>query len=200
MTQTFQTASKNSSPPLLLHCCCGPCASACVERLLAEKRKIVLFYSNSNILSQEEFDKRSECVRFLSEKFSLPLIIDPYDHEAWLAHVKQLQGYEKEKERGSRCAYCFEYSLGRTALYAAEKGYAFATTLTVSPHKNSRLIFSIGEKYPHFECWDFKKQDGFKRSILLSKEYGFYRQDFCGCEFSFRSKEDAPSIPEAKGE
>ena len=192
-------ADGNVTAPLLLHCCCGPCASACVERLLEEKREVILFYSNSNILSGEEFGKRLECVRFLAERFSLPLIVDPYDHAAWLRHVGLLPGYENEKERGARCALCFEYSLGRAAGYAEEKGFAFATSLTVSPHKNSRLIFSIGEKYPHFECWDFKKKDGFKRSILLSKEYGFYRQAFCGCEFSFRPA-DVPAVPAAAEE
>ena len=184
---------------LLLHCCCGPCASACVERLLEEKRKVVLYFSNSNIISREEFEKRLACVRFLAEKYALPLVEDPYCHEAWLKHISSLPDYEKEPERGGRCALCFAYSLGRAADYAEKNGYDFTTSLTVSPHKNSRLIFSIGSKYPHFECWDFKKKDGFKRSILLSKEFGFYRQDFCGCEFSFNAGY-TPSAPSAKGE
>lgn len=189
----------NVEKKLLLHCCCGPCASACIERLLEEKRSPVLFFSNSNIISREEFDKRLACVKFLAEKYSLDLIIDPYDHTAWLEHIRQLENYEKEPERGRRCSLCFEFSLKRTAIYAQKNGFSFATSLTVSPHKNSRLIFSIGEKYPHFECWDFKKKDGFIRSIQLSKEYGFYRQDFCGCEFSFIARH-APATPSAKEE
>lgn len=185
---------------LLLHCCCGPCASACIERLLEEKRRILLFFSNSNILSREEFDKRVSCVEFLASKYSLKLIIDPYDHNAWLKRISLLPDFEKEPEKGKRCGACFDYSLGRAFEYAEKEQCNFATTLTVSPHKNSRLIFSIGEKYPSFECWDFKKKDGFKRSILLSAEYGFYRQSFCGCEFSFRAKAENVSIPAAKEE
>ena len=196
---TNPATTDQQAKTLLLHCCCGPCASACVERLLEEKRKVVLYFSNSNIISREEFEKRLACVRFLAEKFSLPLVVDPYCHEAWLKHIANLPDFEKEPERGKRCALCFEYSLGRAAEYAEKYGYDFATSLTVSPHKNSRLIFSIGGKYPHFECWDFKKKDGFKRSILLSKDFGFYRQDFCGCEFSFNARY-APSAPSAKEE
>lgn len=170
--------------PLLLHCCCGPCASACVERLLGEKRVIVLFFSNSNIATKEEFEKRLACVKFLAEKFSLPLVVDPYDHEAWIQHVSALPEYEKQPEKGARCALCFAYSLGRAQEYAKAHGTHFTTTLTVSPHKDSRLIFSIGGRSPLFEPMDFKKKGGFLRSIQLSKEYGFYRQNFCGCEFS----------------
>lgn len=185
---------------ILLHCCCGPCASACVERLLEEKRSVILFFSNSNILSKEEFDKRVSCVEFLAEKYKLPLIIDPYDHEAWLKSVSTLPGYEKEPEKGKRCSLCFSYSLSRAWKYASKEGWNFTTSLTVSPHKNSRLIFSIGEKYSSFESWDFKKKDGFKRSLLLSAEYGFYRQSFCGCEFSFRPATENLSTPAAKEE
>ena len=185
--------------PLLLHCCCGPCASSCIERLLTEKRSVILFFSNSNILTKEEFDKRRACVKFLAEKYSLPLVVDPYDHDGWKKHVQKIENYDKEPERGKRCTLCFEYSLERTALYAQQKGFSFATSLTVSPHKNSQLIFSIGQKYPFFECWDFKKKDGFIRSIQLSGEYGFYRQDFCGCEFSFTARY-APATPGAEEE
>ena len=102
--------------------------------------------------------------------------------------VSAIPDYEQAPERGSRCAACFAYNLSRTAGKAAELGMNFTTTLTVSPHKNSKLIFSIGGVYPHFEAIDFKKNDGFLKSMRLSKELNLYRQNFCGCEFSLRDR------------
>lgn len=169
---------------LLLHTCCAPCASGCIERLFAENREVTLYFSNSNINSEEEYEKRLNEVRKFAEHFHLALLIDPYDHAAWLDHVSQVPGYENQPERGSRCGACFAWSLRRTAEEAERLGMNFSTTLTVSPHKNSALIFSIAEKYAHFEPYNFKKQDGFKRSLELSKELGLYRQNYCGCEFS----------------
>lgn len=172
---------------LLLHVCCAPCASACVERLLESERDIVLFFSNSNIHTEEEFEKRLFHVRRLAEIHSLELLVDEYDHAAWLRSVSMVADYAVQPEGGRRCRACFSFSLGRAAARAEELGMNFATTLTVSPHKNSRLIFEVGGAFSGFEPWDFKKKDGFKRSIELSKHYGFYRQNFCGCEFSFRA-------------
>ncbi len=170
-------------PLLLLHVCCAPCASGCVERLLATGREVRLYYSNSNLATEEEFECRLESVRQLAGIFDLSLEIDRYDHAAWLATIA---GYENEPERGGRCSFCFRRSLQRTALHAAALSANFATTLTVSPHKSSRVIFGVGAEWGHFEPWDFKKQDGFRRSRELSREHGFYLQDFCGCEFSRR--------------
>jgi predicted adenine nucleotide alpha hydrolase (AANH) superfamily ATPase len=170
------------TPPLLLHVCCAPCAGGCVDRLLKdENRKVVLYYSNSNINTREEFEKRLDSVRLLAELYQLELVVDPYDHEAWLKHVA---GLENEPERGVRCPRCFGWSLKRAAEYAASRQMNFATSLTVSPHKNSKVIFDVGSIYPHFEPWDFKKKDGFKRSREIAKENHFYLQNFCGCEFS----------------
>lgn len=175
--------------PLLLHVCCAPCASACVERLLAEEREVALYYSNSNIGTAEEFERRLFWVRRLAEIHHLELIVDAYNHSAWLEHLQQtLPGYAAFPERGLRCGKCFEWSLGRAAGEAARRGMNFCTSLTVSPHKNSRLLFEIGGHWVHFEKYDFKKKDGFKRSLELSRQYGFYRQAFCGCEFSFRDR------------
>lgn len=187
---------------VLLHTCCGPCASASTEQLRMEGRRPVLFYSNSNICSPEEYEKRLESVRKLVGKIGAELIIDPYDHKNWLEAVA---GLEDEPEGGRRCARCFRFSLSRTFFKAQELGVRhFTTTLTISPHKNSKLIFSIGRGIapgqgkpaidqrhstacsPLFLEIDFKKQGGFQRSVELSKEYGLYRQDFCGCEFSLR--------------
>ena len=179
----------STSPALLLHVCCAPCASACVERLFLEKRQITLYYSNSNVVSEEEFERRLACVKQLANYHKLELIVDPYDHGSWLNHVSKLPGFESAPEGGARCVKCFEWSLGRTAELAQSRNMNFTTTLTVSPHKNSKLIFSIGGKWAHFEPYDFKKCDGFKRSLDLSAQFGFYRQAFCGCEYSLRGRE-----------
>ncbi len=168
---------------LLLHICCAPCGGSCVERLLGEGRSVRLFYSNSNLATQEEFDRRLDSVCRLAEIFQLELEVDPYDHAAWL---DAMRGFEAEPERGLRCTECFGFSLARTAARSQELGAHFATTLTVSPHKSSRVIFGTGSRFAGFEAIDFKKRDGFKRSRELAREYGFYLQNFCGCEFSLR--------------
>lgn len=169
--------------PLLLHICCGPCATGCLPRLT--DREVVLYYSNSNLCSPEEYEKRLDSAYRVAKAFGRELLTDPYDHESWLAHVTAAHGDPAQyREKGLRCGACFAWSLSRTAEKAAELGMHFATTLTVSPHKNSRLIFSIGGAYAHFEPWDFKKENGFALSIAESKRLELYRQNFCGCEFS----------------
>ena len=169
---------------LLLHICCAPCGGGCVERLLGEERTVRLYYSNSNLASPEEFERRLDSVKLLARHFGVELEVDPYDHAAYLAVVA---GLEDEPERGARCAKCFAFNLGRTARRAAELKLPFATTLTVSPHKDSAVIFAAGGKYPNFEAIDFKKRDGFRNSNRIARELGFYRQNFCGCEFSLRA-------------
>ena len=146
--------------------------------------QVRLFYSNGNLATPEEFDRRLDSVKLLARHFEVELEVDPYDHAAYLAAVA---GLEDEPERGARCAKCFAFNLGRTAQRAAELGLPFATTLTVSPHKNSAAIFAAGGEYPNFEAIDFKKRDGFLRSNRIARELGFYRQNFCGCEFSLRA-------------
>ena len=169
---------------LLLHICCAPCGSGCVNRpeMIAPGREVTLFYSNSNLDSQEEFDRRLAPVKFLAGYFHLPLIVDPYDHQAWLAAVK---GFESEPECGKRCLKCFRFNLDRTRMAAAGK-MAFATTLTVSPRKSSRAIFEIGEKWEEFEKIDFKKKNGYLIGRNFAREHDLYRQNYCGCEFSRR--------------
>ena len=169
---------------ILLHVCCAPCATACVERLVAENREVSLYFSNSNINSEAEFEKRLAYVEKIAGIFDVGLEVDPYRHDDWLEHVR---GLENEAERGLRCVKCFDWSLSRTARKAAESGIEFfATTLTVSPHKDSRVIFEAGKRYSGFEPWDFKKRNGFMRSRELSSEFALYRQNYCGCEFSIR--------------
>ena len=185
-----------NKPAILLHICCAPCGSASVERLIDEGYHPILFYSNSNIHPREEYEKRLDSVRILARETDTELLTDTYDHDAWLHSVSQLYGYSREPEGGRRCAYCFRFSLDRSIRKAEELGIEFfTTTLTISPHKDSKQIFSIGKDLereksdpagPSFLDINFKKKEGFKRSIELSKEYDLYRQKYCGCEFSLK--------------
>ena len=169
---------------VLLHTCCGPCASACVPRLKADGHEVTLFYANSNIDSAAEFEKRRQAAARLAETDGVALVADAYDHAAWLRDVAA--GLESEPEKGARCAKCFRFNLARTAAYAAAHGYdAFTTSLTVSPHKVSPVIFSQGDAVAaNFLHVDFKKKEGFKLSVRRAAELGLYRQSYCGCEFS----------------
>ena len=191
---------RNLSGDVLLHVCCGPCASACVLRLKEETgRPTILFFSNSNIDTREEYDRRLAAVRRLAEADGLEVVVDEYDHADWLEQVAH--GHEYDPEKGERCARCFRYSLTRAARYAAAHGLeAFTTSLTVSPHKVSPMVFAAGADAawtvstascggvsaagPAFLEIDFKKRDGFLLSLRRSAELGLYRQNYCGCEFS----------------
>lgn len=174
---------------LLLHVCCGPCASACVERLVEEGRKPVLFFSNANIAPREEYLRRRDAARFLAEHDGLEFVEDTAaSHDEWLEKVAK--GYEDAPEGGERCRRCFEFSLSRAADFAdSAKFKAVATSLTVSPHKRSATVFEAGHAATSghaatFEEYDFKKKGGFLRSVERAKELGLYRQHYCGCEFS----------------
>lgn len=175
---------KPETRKLLLHTCCAPCAAPSAERLVLDGYEVVLYFSNFNIHPEDEYLKRLQTARMLADKMNLVIEEDSYDHDEWLKHVR---GLENEPEKGARCSKCFEFSLRRTAQMAERLDIpAFATTLTLSPHKVSRIIFEIGAQFPRFVPVDFKKKDGFLRSIQLSKEYDLYRQSYCGCEFSKR--------------
>ncbi len=175
---------------LLLHCCCAPCAGGCVERILNEESgrygQIVLFFANSNLCDREEFDRRLASVKQLGEKFSLPVEVEPYDHQLYLRRVA---GLENEQERGRRCIECFRLSLEYSAAAAERLGCErFCTSLTVSPHKNSGTLRALGEEFSAFDFHDFKKRDGFLNSMKLARAENFYIQNFCGCEFSRRKE------------
>lgn len=170
---------------LLLHVCCGPCATHPILTL-RDDYDLTLFFSNSNIAPREEYDRRLANARRLASICRTPFVCDEYEHEAWLAHVA---GLEEEPERGRRCEKCFEFNLSRAAGYARRNGFdLFSTTLTISPHKDSETIFRIGRQAGAFLAVDLKKRNGFKRSIELSVEHNLYRQDYCGCEFSCRGR------------
>ena len=180
-------ASLDARPRLLLHSCCGPCSSACLERL-APHFDIDVFFYNPNILPAEDWEKRLFWQKHLLETApfgkNVGLIVPERDETAFRLAAA---GLEAEAEGGARCTECFVLRLSRTAEAAREGGYDyFATTLTVSPHKNAPLINAIGEKLAgdYGISWlpsDFKKRDGYRRSIALSHEYGLYRQSWCGC-------------------
>ncbi|MDE6276020.1 MAG: epoxyqueuosine reductase QueH [Clostridia bacterium] len=180
-------------PSLLLHACCAPCSSYCLE-YLKEYFDITLFFYNPNISSQEEFDKRfCELKRLVKEmSLNIDIICPKYDPQEFLQKVK---GYESCPEGGDRCSICYALRLKKVCEYAEEKGFEYyCSTLSISPHKNAQKLNTIGtalakdKKVKHLPN-DFKKKGGYLRSIELSKEYNLYRQDFCGCEYSIRLKE-----------
>ena len=178
-------------PRLLLHSCCAPCSTHCIE-VLADAFELTVFYFNPNIFPKEEYLKRAdEERRYLAEAHpEMGCIVEEYDHQAFLAAAR---GLEREPEGGARCGKCFELRLGAAAEHAKANGFEyFASTLTVSPHKNCALINEIGQKAGEktgvkWLPYDFKKRDGYADSVRLSARYGLYRQNYCGCEFSFRT-------------
>ena len=180
---------------ILLHSCCAPCSTAVIERL-KEEFDIVIFYYNPNIYPEEEYIKRkNEEIKYVNhlneidKEHLISMLDSDYESEKFYAATK---GHETEREGGARCAICFKLRLEETAKKAKELGFdLFGTTLTVSPHKNAELINSIGlgiekEKGVKFLISNFKKNNGYKRSVELSKENNIYRQNYCGCEFALR--------------
>jgi predicted adenine nucleotide alpha hydrolase (AANH) superfamily ATPase len=179
--------------PLLLHCCCGPCSTSSIERLRHEGYEPVLYFGNSNIFPPEEASRRLDALKSVADHFSLRLIQGEYDHLRWL---KEVRGHEGDPERTERCAICFAYNLREAALEAQRQGIShFTTTLTVSPHKDTSVIFTIGRTWDEFVALDFKKKGGFQRSIELSGQLGLYRQGYCGCEFSRRPSGEQQQAP-----
>lgn len=178
------------TPTLLLHVCCAPCSSYCLE-YLSQYFKIIVFYYNPNISFKEEYEYRlCEEMRLISEmKFKNPVeIIDSrYDPNEFFSAVK---GLENEPEGGKRCLECFRLRLRESCKKAKEIGADYiTTTLTISPLKNAQALNEIGSECAkeYGVSWlfsDFKKREGYKRSIVLSKEYDLYRQNYCGCVFS----------------
>lgn len=176
---------------VVLHACCGPCASACVPRLKASGHDVTLLFANSNIDTEAEFEKRLAEARKLADSDGAAFAALPYDHADWLEKVAK--GFEDAPEKGERCARCFRYNLGKAAEWAKEHGAeSFTTSLTVSPHKPSAVVFEAGraaaaEIGGRFLEEDFKKREGFKISVARARELGLYRQSYCGCEFSLRA-------------
>lgn len=186
-----------ASPRLLLHSCCAPCSSYCME-YLREYFRITVFYYNPNITEKEEYQKRVQEEIRLIEAYNeqvkrghrIEIIEGDYDPDCFM---EKARGLESCAEGGERCFRCYELRLGKTARLAKEKKFDyFTTTLTISPLKNAAKLNEIGERAAeeYGVRWlpsDFKKRGGYQRSIELSKEYGLYRQNYCGCIYSKRT-------------
>lgn len=183
-------SSLKTVPTLLLHSCCGPCSSYCLE-VLSKYFFVTVLWFNPNIHPKEEYllrlENQRKIINTLPVTHPVNLEVLPYGADRYFEFVK---GFENEPEGGERCELCFLQRLEKCAEYAKENGFDyFTTTLTVSPHKNAPLINSIGEELQEkygvkFLPSDFKKKNGYKRSTELSKKYDLYRQDYCGCIFS----------------
>ncbi|CUH93563.1 epoxyqueuosine reductase QueH [Herbinix luporum] len=183
--------SKNL-PKLLIHSCCAPCSSYVLE-YLSNYFAITIFYYNPNIYPEDEYRRRvkeqEDLIRAMNLKNSVLFVEGDYEPRKYYDLVK---GHEKDPEGGDRCFICYGMRLKEAAKAAKEGGYEyFTTTLTISPHKNAAKLNEIGEEVAalygvSFLPSDFKKRNGYKRSIELSKEYGLYRQDYCGCVYSIR--------------
>lgn len=182
-------------PSLLLHSCCGPCSSYCIE-YLSQYFHVTVFYYNPNIYPDEEYYHRvKEQQRFINAfptKYPVKFIEGDYDKDSF---YKIAKGLEKEPEKGARCHKCYELRLRRTAQATKELGLDFfTTTLTISPMKDSQVLNEIGTKVAAEEgvSWlpsDFKKREGYKRSTEISKDYDMYRQDYCGCVYSYNERQ-----------
>lgn len=175
---------------LLLHSCCGPCSSYVIS-YLTNYFDITILYYNPNIYPYDEYLKRKqEQIKLINEidcSNNLDIMDCDYDNDLY---EKCIIGLENEPERGNRCMVCYNLRMEKTAKMAKEYNYDyFCTTLSVSPYKNAEWINEIGEKLQNkyninWLYSDFKKKDGYKQSILLSKKYNLYRQDYCGCIYS----------------
>lgn len=198
MEKVLASLPAGAKPKLLLHACCAPCSSAVLERL-REHFSITILYYNPNIYPPQEYHRREqELERFLQDAgmSGISLIELPYDPQEFYTAVK---GLEAEPERGERCTVCYRLRMEQAARYAAAHGFDwFTTTLSISPVKDPVRINQIGQelaqKYgvAHLPS-EFRKKNGYKRSLELSAEYGLYRQDYCGCVFSVRKTAEEKS-------
>lgn len=179
---------QKEKPKLLLHACCAPCASACIERV-KNAFDVTAYFYNPNIDGKEEYDHRAGELERLCDAFGVKALIESYEPQEFFSAAA---GFENAPEGGARCEKCFLLRLNRTAKFAKENDFDyFATTLTLSPLKNAEKLnaagFSAAENYGvKYLPTDFKKRGGYLRSIELSKEFGLYRQNYCGCVFSRR--------------
>lgn len=190
MEKVIKNINEEDKPKLLLHSCCGPCSSAVLERI-SDYFDIDVFYYNPNIDTEYEFSRRSDeqiqLVKDLGLNDKIDVKVIKYNHDEFLSYIK---GFEKYTEGGARCFRCYRQRLEETAKYAAENNYDyFTTTLSISPHKDSQILNRLGkfvsEKYKvSYLFSDFKKKNGFRRSVELTDKFNMYRQDYCGCEFS----------------
>ena len=187
---------KQTVPTLLLHSCCAPCSSYCLE-YLSEYFSITVFYYNPNIYPEEEYRKRvleqQHFIERLPARQPISFIEGEYDEKRFYETVR---GHERDKEGGERCFLCYELRLKEAAELSKQMGMDyFTTTLSISPLKNAEKLNEIGDRLAeeYGICYlnsDFKKKNGYKRSVELSEEYGMYRQYYCGCIFSKKQRDE----------
>ncbi|MEK6680635.1 MAG: epoxyqueuosine reductase QueH [Nitrospirota bacterium] len=176
----------SQKPKMLLHVCCAPCSSAVLERL-RDEFDITGYFYDPNIHPEEEYIRRLEEGRRFYREIGIPLIEACYDTDRWFAKTAE---FKEAPEGGRRCEICYDMRLNKAAGFARENNFdIFATVLSISPHKKAEKINNIGRSIAEkcgikFYEADFKKKDGFKRSLELSREYNLYRQDYCGCIYS----------------
>ena len=171
-----------------LHICCGVCAVGAVERLRSEGHEVYGFFFNPNIHPFAEYEKRLEAARRVSGEMSFPLEVGRYDSGHWM---RETMLFRDDPEGGRRCLVCYAIRLEETVRYMERiRADAFTTTLSISPHKSFEMVTRVGGEVgkDRFLAVDFKKRDGFKRSVDGAKEWGLYRQDYCGCIYSLRKK------------
>lgn len=167
-----------------LHICCGVCAASVVERLAYEGHEVTGFFYNPNIQPEEEYERRLEATRKVSQELDFPLEAGEYEPKDWF---EQIRGLEQEPKGGERCEVCFRMRLAQTYRFMKDiRADAFSTTLTVSPHKSAETVNAIGHDIGEdaFLARDFKKKEGFKRAMELAKRWNLYRQNYCGCIYS----------------
>jgi len=180
---------KNITPigkAVLLHICCGVCMGWPVQKLRDEGYTVFGYFFNPNIYPKEEYEKRIESANKMAKHLEMEIVEGEYDHSKWLNFVK---GFESEKEGGKRCGKCFFYRLDSTYKFARENGfYKIASTLSVSPHKNSKIINEIGFSIAgaNFLPYHFGEENGFQKTKQMAKNNSLYFQKYCGCEFSIR--------------
>lgn len=171
---------------VLLHICCGVCAGWAIEKLKADGYSVTGYFYNPNISPEDEYVRRLEACRSVCESLGVPLIEGGYDLPEW---EKAAAGFENEKEGGRRCEICFRFRLEETARQAGRLGIPFSTTtLTIGPHKNAELINKIGKSIARdkFLEYNFKKEDGFKKTSEFARSHDIYRQHYCGCIYSLK--------------
>ena len=196
LDKTLEKLTKEERvPKLLLHSCCAPCSSYVLE-YLSQYFEITVFYYNPNIYPESEYTKRiweqQKLIDELPAKHPISFMAGPYDKERF---YEMASGLEHVKEGGARCMKCYELRLREAAKIAKNAGFDyFTTTLSISPLKKAERLNEIGQRLSEeyeveYLLSDFKKKNGYKRSIELSKIYGLYRQDYCGCEFSMENRD-----------
>lgn len=200
MKKKFEIIAPDNADKVLLHTCCAPCSSAIIECMLAHNIRPTIYYCNPNIYPHKEYlIRKDECTRY-AQSLGLDIVDADYDHSCWLQYVK---GHEEEPERGARCLECFKLRLLRTAQYAHKHGFhVITTTLASSRWKSLDQINAAGafavSAFDDVVWWNqnWRKGGLSERRIAIIKEYNFYNQLYCGCEFSMRRLKESEQQPE----